>query len=740
MNRYILHRKSKGKEHIKYLIAGAACLIMAGAVGYTAHSIGTARAKSREIVPIYTEEELEYYLLDPESEEYNLKGRYRLEEDLDLGWLYQSIGTDVEPFAGTFDGNGHVISGLERPLFGVLKQAEVENLFLSEASIVNPVTYFDGERYVDGYGALAGYVIGSEIRNCGAGGSLVTDIPVETVYQTAKAKPEPELELEEIGPGMTESSGESLNGLETESGPSAGGPGVVETSAGEGGNQESLPGENGSSPENAGTSAESGEGMTGSQEETKETSAGETPDAETDLGEAGTGQENGGEGKPGGDIKPGDGTETPGETGKPGGTGNPGGAGNPGGTGNPGEAETPADTEAPAGPENPTVPPETPAGPEFSATQEPTAAPEPTASPEAPAGTEASPEPETIAMETRAYLRLMMKNAAITEVGLDNMATPSDAEAVESSAESLPVEAELPAPISSPSDAGMAEEETEFNPYEDTFINVTAEQVTAGGLIGQAEEGTALSNCFTCMTIESRLNLSDTYTGGFAGILGWDVSVENSYSSGYMECDGISAGFAAINNGTIQDSYSSMALAQSEDTFCHAFTAEGEGQYIDCFYDMQLADVETDTANMDGEVAIFENDMTGSMLEYDGAGTVESMTEHDEAGASESIMGQDGTGAKEVTGLSTRNITGMEAEVSGEWYLTGNAYPQISYFALNEHGIIADYSKVSAIPLLLPEGVTLSRALGDTADLLILPGEIEGQEILWEAGGDIAID
>ena len=41
MNRYILHRKSKGKEHIKYLIAGAACLIMAGAVGYTAHSIGT---------------------------------------------------------------------------------------------------------------------------------------------------------------------------------------------------------------------------------------------------------------------------------------------------------------------------------------------------------------------------------------------------------------------------------------------------------------------------------------------------------------------------------------------------------------------------------------------------------------------------------------------------------------------------------------------------------------------------
>ena len=35
---------------------------------------------------IYTEEELEQYLLDTASEESNLNGKYRLEEDLDLGW------------------------------------------------------------------------------------------------------------------------------------------------------------------------------------------------------------------------------------------------------------------------------------------------------------------------------------------------------------------------------------------------------------------------------------------------------------------------------------------------------------------------------------------------------------------------------------------------------------------------------------------------------------------------------
>ncbi|EHI58728.1 hypothetical protein HMPREF9473_03421, partial [, partial [Hungatella hathewayi WAL-18680] len=38
--------------------------------------------------------------MDEESEEYNLNGRYQLEEDLELGWLWKSIGTNVEPFTG----------------------------------------------------------------------------------------------------------------------------------------------------------------------------------------------------------------------------------------------------------------------------------------------------------------------------------------------------------------------------------------------------------------------------------------------------------------------------------------------------------------------------------------------------------------------------------------------------------------------------------------------------------------
>ena len=62
MNRYILHTKSRARGRLKYLVFGLAAVMAAGAVGYTAHSIGTARAKSRETVSIYTEEELEQYL------------------------------------------------------------------------------------------------------------------------------------------------------------------------------------------------------------------------------------------------------------------------------------------------------------------------------------------------------------------------------------------------------------------------------------------------------------------------------------------------------------------------------------------------------------------------------------------------------------------------------------------------------------------------------------------------------
>ena len=75
MSRFILHTKAKRTLRLRYLLMGLACLMTVGIAGYTVHCIGTARAKSRETVLIYTEEEFAQYLIDTESEEYNLNGR-----------------------------------------------------------------------------------------------------------------------------------------------------------------------------------------------------------------------------------------------------------------------------------------------------------------------------------------------------------------------------------------------------------------------------------------------------------------------------------------------------------------------------------------------------------------------------------------------------------------------------------------------------------------------------------------
>ena len=94
------------KRERNFLLMGMAGILVVAAGCLMVHSIGTVRAKSRETVLLYTEEELEQYLLDEDSEEYNLNGKYRLEEDMDLSWLYQSIGTNIEPFTGSFDERG----------------------------------------------------------------------------------------------------------------------------------------------------------------------------------------------------------------------------------------------------------------------------------------------------------------------------------------------------------------------------------------------------------------------------------------------------------------------------------------------------------------------------------------------------------------------------------------------------------------------------------------------------------
>ena len=68
MSHFRLHTRTNGKDRLKYVIAGIACILAVGAAGYALHSIGTARAKSRETVELHTGEELEQYLKEHEDE------------------------------------------------------------------------------------------------------------------------------------------------------------------------------------------------------------------------------------------------------------------------------------------------------------------------------------------------------------------------------------------------------------------------------------------------------------------------------------------------------------------------------------------------------------------------------------------------------------------------------------------------------------------------------------------------
>ena len=57
MSRFILHTKTKEKKYFTYLAAGITSILLIAAGCCALRGIGTARAKSREMVLIYTEEE-----------------------------------------------------------------------------------------------------------------------------------------------------------------------------------------------------------------------------------------------------------------------------------------------------------------------------------------------------------------------------------------------------------------------------------------------------------------------------------------------------------------------------------------------------------------------------------------------------------------------------------------------------------------------------------------------------------
>ena len=667
MSHFILHKKLKGKK-LSCLLAGIACVLVVAVVCYVANSMGTARAKSRETVLIYTEEELEQYLLDQENEEYNLNGRYRLEEDLELDWLYQSIGTNIEPFTGAFDGNGHVISGLGRPLFGVVEGAEIENLFLSEALIEHPFTYYDGEQYVDGYGALAAYVVNSDIRNCGMGGEIHTAVPVETEYLLAKATPADAEEVE--GPGWEP--------MEKQEIPGVGEPVTVESGISVE-NPEAVPVD----PE----ALEEGPGAAPGE------STASTEDSETTLKES----ESAVEGSETFPVEPETGVEQPGT-----GVGEPG-VGMEESETLPIEAEVVStdSTEVETNGETAGLPD----------SQQKTDTPETSGNQEKQETDSLEAVNENQAVETVAVRMLerqyhMMKLPAIPNMDPDEVmeATPSEA---------TPPDAETKTDVPEEQELVIALPGYVMGDGEDVFIMVKAERVTAGGLIAQAAGNTTVCDSFSCVTIICQLEELDSMIGGLVSILGQNARVENSYSSGLLDGNNLVGGFAAVHEGMIENCFSSSALTVNG-RIRGAFVAEGGGRLTGCVYDRQMACVD-DLSGMEG-------------------------LEEEERSGGPKLTASDAEAAMFcLEGRNTVDMSGVEAVVPGIWYQTGDAYPQIEYFAQNENQISTDYSRASAVTLVLPDGMNLQdMMLGENP--ITLTGEMDGQKIIWSVTGDIHID
>ncbi|WP_175422894.1 hypothetical protein [Hungatella hathewayi] len=732
MSRFRLHTKREERNYRNYVLIGIAGILAVLAGIYAVHSIGTAGAKSRETVLLHTEEEFEQYLLYQDSEDYNLNGRYRLEEDLDLSWLYQSVGTNVEPFTGSFDGNGHVISGLGRPLFGVLRDAKVENLYLSDAVIENPFTYYDGEHYVDGYGALAAYAVNSRIINCGMNGEIRTASPSEAEYLLEKASPSDA--DEEKGPGIQGPGGamDGVAGGDKESASQEVGPGVETT---ERSGEDAGPGienETGTGAESVNvTESESGSGV----EDTSQPAGEETsPQNESDGN--GPADTEGAEA-----VRP---SETPQETSQEsswesetGSSGNPpadatdGESGQAGGTEGAGAGETaveerntePADTKPTDAGAADTKPEDTRPADTGSADTQPTQS----VIPDSQLVQSDFVHIDIASAETVGYRpverQLLAKTSLLVDTDLagPSGATPSDAEETTGQegpgfTDQSPTEKE--SPIATPSDADSVEtgsenhkepqpeEEPQYigNPNGDIIILVTAERVTAGGLVAQTAGETLLSNSFALITIGSFLEEPESYTGGLCGILGEGTRTENSYVSGLSDSDGVNGGFAAVNDGHIENCYSTVTLGESG-TDRGAFTRLGSGTLIGCAYDRQMACIEAD--EMENEAETDDDASPSDVSEF------------------------------ELRGLWTSDMAGAESVIPGDWRKKEHAYPQLEYFAQSEHETIMSNSKLSVVALELPEGLSLADVLN--AGGILLPMEVDGQEIQWDGEGGIEI-
>ncbi|MCH1942161.1 ZmpA/ZmpB/ZmpC family metallo-endopeptidase-related protein [Holdemania massiliensis] len=606
--------KKRGRTLAGIVLTG--CLMLNVFSDLIGSSVGIAFAKSGDWITISSREELEAMLIKEDSGSYNLDGRYRLEADLDLSDLPHSIGTDYRPFTGELDGNGHILSGLTRPLFGTTQDAEITNLLLGEVNLSDGATYFDGEHYVMSVSALAGRSIDTQIKNCAAVGEIHVRDPKAVAYEVEPAPlPTPEstaLPIVTATPETTVTPEISAVPEVTDTPTPVTTPEITMTP------ESSFVPEETQTPE---TEQPQGSAVP---EETANSEEAQDPEEPEMIPEG-----------------------TP--------------------TENPSETSEPRNQETPEG-----APIKVTAGSlganihldilSLETAPESTEAPEATILPQdndetaQPAEEEGrnTPEPQI---------------SMTPEVSDDSAAQPQDQPTI------VPENTEDP------------ELTQKVAPLQRSYDYVTAEQVISGGLVGSLEGKSLISDCYTLVTTIQETSMK-TQTAGMSGRVAQHSRIENSYSTGLIGGEEAS-GFVSENYGTLQNCFTTVTLDETAEKTA-AFVYYNEGAIKDCSFDQQMALAE-DTA---------------------------------------------------AEALNTSEMVGTESKKPvGNWVRTEGAYPQICYFAQQEHKTIKENSAASAVAIVLADGTTLKDALqpGNNSPIE-LPQAIGKEEVQWSAEGDLKIN
>ena len=148
-------------------------IISSNGVAMASDSIQKESVDSKGVIEISTEDELRKIAED-------LSGDYVLTDSINLENEWTPLGDNDKPFTGTFDGNGHVIRGMDIDiddseqssfdgLFGVVEDAHIKNVALEDISIESDTK---GGVYI---GGIAGKVTDSSISDVYVSGNILVD-------------------------------------------------------------------------------------------------------------------------------------------------------------------------------------------------------------------------------------------------------------------------------------------------------------------------------------------------------------------------------------------------------------------------------------------------------------------------------------------------------------------------------------------------------------------------------------